>query len=179
MRFNKSVMKTILSLILIGIISTSAASGQERINEVSLWRLPLAEDPNELEAKVLNELRSELEEKNIKVNQEAEIQLFISAKETEIPNEIILSITQMQALPEKAIEFAAENELFYKNWNEWVSNKKLPKEGKFVREMITKEIMYKFRMPVDDTLIKCKRWDLKKEIHNYVKNLNINQNKKD
>lgn len=76
----------------------------------------------------------------------------------------------MEALPKEIIDFNKKNEIFYKSIKD---KENLPKEGKFIREMMTEEFLRNYRQPKGyDSLIVDKD-DLDASIENMVRNLII------
>jgi hypothetical protein len=90
---------------------------------------------------------------------------------TELPQDtsgrVVVTITTLHVLPKEAIEVVKREEVFYS----YLSAEKrgaLPKEGKWVREMVSEEMLHQFGMPIDQHIIVGKRSMLKDELLKFV-----------
>jgi hypothetical protein len=152
------------------IFLSNSIFSQSQIRELSLNTVPFAPKTTELQREVLDHFKVAFKKNDIELNYEADFELLISVEKLESSDEVLLSITTTQSLGIKAIEAASKNELFYAHKAE---KSKLPEEGKFVREMVTSEWMYNFRMPVDNALLKIKENQLGEVIQNFMNDLRI------
>jgi hypothetical protein len=80
---------------------------------------------------------------------------------------VVVSIMTLHVLPKEAIEAGKREEVFYSNLS---AEKKaaLPKEGKWVRELVSEEMLHQFGMPLDQDIIVCKRHTLQEELSQFV-----------
>ena len=168
MRINKKVMKSFLTGVFLALVFTTIANGQTK--ELSLNTVPIPPKTDKLQHEVIDYFAEAFKQNNIELNYEADYELLISAKELPSANEVILSITKTKALGKNAVELAAQHELIYADMQK---GEDLPEEGKFVREMMTRELIYSYRAPMDNDLMIVKRNKLKKFINDYVKNLSF------
>ncbi len=80
---------------------------------------------------------------------------------------VVVSIMTLHVLPKEAIEAGKREEVFYSNLS---AEKKaaLPKEGKWVRELMSEEMLHQFGMPTDQDIIISKRHMLNEELSRFV-----------
>lgn len=80
---------------------------------------------------------------------------------------VVVSIMTLHVLPKEAIEAGKREEVFYSNLS---AEKKaaLPKEGKWVRELLSEEMLHQFGMPIDQDIIISERHMLKEELSQFV-----------
>jgi len=71
----------------------------------------------------------------------------------------VVALVLLEGLPEATVEFAKENEVFYLSRSQ-EERKKLPPEGKVVREYMSEEFIRQYGLPVDSQISILKREDL-------------------
>jgi hypothetical protein len=69
---------------------------------------------------------------------------------------VVVSITTLRVLPKEAIEAGKREELFYSSLSA-EKRAAMPKEGKWVREMVSEEMLRQYGMPVDQDILIVKR----------------------
>lgn len=74
-------------------------------------------------------------------------------------NQVILSVGIAHTLPEEAMEAGKRAEVFY-SFLTAEHRAKLPKEGKWVRELMTEEFLAQFVMPIDHRIVLVRRSDV-------------------
>jgi hypothetical protein len=80
---------------------------------------------------------------------------------------VVVTITTLHALPKEAIEAGKREEVFYSHLS--VEQKAaFPKDGKWVREMVSEEMLYQFGMPIDQEIIITRRASLEEELSQVV-----------
>jgi len=84
-------------------------------------------------------------------------------------NLFVLSITTLRVLPKEAVEVGKREEVFYSTLPA-EKRAAMPKEGKWVREMVSEEMLRQYGMPVDQDILIVERSLLKKELSQFVDN---------
>jgi hypothetical protein len=85
-------------------------------------------------------------------------------------NLIIVSIGTLRVLPREAIEAGKREEVFYSNLSAQ-KRAAMPKEGKWVREMVSEEMLRQYGMPIDQEILIVNRSLLKRELTRFVESL--------
>ena len=80
---------------------------------------------------------------------------------------VAVSISTLIVLPEEAIAAGKKEEVFYSHLPD---DKKaaLPKEGKWIREMVSEEMLRQYGMPEDQDILIFKRSEMKAELSKFV-----------
>jgi hypothetical protein len=92
-------------------------------------------------------------------------------------NEVILSVGIAHTLPEEAMEAGKRAEVFY-SYLTPEHRAKLPKEGKWVRELMTQEFLLQFVMPIDHRIVLVQRRDVPARLSSLLDELTRNRIKK-
>ncbi|HOI29024.1 MAG TPA: hypothetical protein PLZ15_04620 [Melioribacteraceae bacterium] len=100
---------------------------------------------SEINRKFAGKLSESLKKENFEITEKAEVELLIITSEMENTNQIFVTVVFMQALPKEIIEFNKKHETFYEHLKD---KSKLPQEGKFIRELVTEEVISQYRNPV-------------------------------
>lgn len=119
-------------------------AGDDGKKSVSVKCLSYSEN-SEINRKFAGKLSESLKKENYEITERADVEFLFIASELKSTNQIIVTVVFMQALPKEIIEFNKTNETFYVHLKE---KSKLPQEGKFIRELVTEEVISQYRNPV-------------------------------
>jgi hypothetical protein len=138
----------LLSLVFIPLITF--ANDAENLNRkiTANAEVFLSKDgPNDFERQQLDNFEKGLVSAGFSLSQIPQFTFFLGL--VNVPNakehQIAISVFALHALPEKMIEAGAKNELFYETMSNYDS-RKLPQDGKFIREYMTSEYLKQFGM---------------------------------
>ena len=96
---------------------------------------------------------------------------FVGAKE--IPdstrNILAVSISTLIVLPEEAIEAGKRDEVFYSHLSD-AKKAALPKDGKWIREMVSEEMLRQYGMPEAQDILFIVRGELNEQLSKFVDN---------
>ncbi len=132
--------------------------------------LSVTDGTHDLERAILSDFRDELKARNIPETGEYQMRLVIDAREVEIGGKkrIVLSITEMDALPEEVIALGAKEELFYLGKMKPSSR---PEEGKFIRDFVSRDWLEQFHSLRDQSLFVIAPEEISRAIEEYVDSL--------
>ena len=82
---------------------------------------------------------------------------------------VAVSISTLVVLPEEAIEAGKREEVFYAHLPD-EKKAALPKEGKWIREMVSEEMLRQYGMPEDQDILIFKRSEMTVELSKFVDN---------
>ncbi|MFA5804350.1 MAG: hypothetical protein WC879_06870 [Melioribacteraceae bacterium] len=164
-QYQSSAILILISFFLFFSTVVAQCESKETKLQVSLKFFPIVKEYTALEYEIENHFLNALKSKNIQLAFDANWELVISVKEITEKEEIVISVTQMAALPEKVIEIAAENEVFYKDVSD---TKKFPPEGKEIRQMISREFIFNFREAKYNQIIITEKSKLKDACENII-----------
>lgn len=106
----------------------------------------------------------------------------IYAAVQEIPDDdrIMVSLVTTQTIPPEVVKLAAENEIFYKVYDQ---KPVLPEEGKFMREYMTSEWMISYRLILNHEVLSISRDEIPstcvKVIDNFMEKFIVQKRKKE
>jgi hypothetical protein len=126
---------------------------------------PFVSDNLELNQKLDRTLVKKFTDEGYEVSNKADVELLFTTTILSDSDEIVVSIVYMRALPKEVLEFNIKNETFYV----WQKDKeKLPKDGKFVREMITEEMLQNYRTASGYDTIVMKENEFENEVSKLI-----------
>ncbi len=139
----------LISLVLFSSLITLAGN-KPKFNRKVAVEISVATTRNgipELNQRLLNDFKKALVANGFAVSEDGEFRFFLDAKKVSGDNQntVAISVVAQHALPEKLIQYCAEKELFYRLWEDSV-RQKFPKEGKFIREYMTSEMLRQYGM---------------------------------
>lgn len=122
----------------------------------------------ELEKRVMGILKYELKIQGGVLSEKPEWELFIGAKAwgKSEPNQIVLSVFTLKALPGEILQACGEQEVFYAYAQK--KGKALPEEGKHIRQFVTRDYLSQFRSVRGHDIIIIKESDLEVECKKIV-----------
>lgn len=131
----------ILTALLLSVQIVLASDGDKKYVSVKYLSYSGNSETNRMFAGKLTEY---LKAENYEITDKAEIELLFVTSEMKNTNQIFVTVVYMQALPKEIIEFNKKHETFYEHFKD---KNKLPREGKFIREMVTEEVIMQYRNP--------------------------------
>ena len=125
---------------------TQSAFAESSEKKISI-NYPLVSDKNsELNQKIGRLIYNKFKDAGYEMTAKADIELLLVTCTLNNSKEVAVNIIYMNSLPKEILDFNVKNESFYMQVKD---NKKYPEEGKFVREMVTEEVLLNYRTPVN------------------------------
>lgn len=106
---------------------------------------------SDLEISVIKIFKDVLTKNGLFSENENQVEWLLNVNRTTEENKIILSVVEMQVVPNEVVEVGKKSEVFYSLLND-EQKAKLTAEGKLIREYVSSEYMKQFRMILDDHL---------------------------
>jgi hypothetical protein len=129
---------------------------------------------NELENSVMRLFKQALLKKGFGTSDRPDVELFVAVSRIPDGGDLLaLSVVTVTTPPEKLVEFAKKNELFYRA-SEWDAEK-LPEEGRAVRQVVSEDYMRQFGWVQDHRIFFINGSRLQEEIENTVDRLQLNR----
>ena len=146
-----SVLVLILSLTLSAFAQQGPKIHLTAVSPMGRW--------TEEQSAVLEALKTAFEAKKADVTSNVPLWTVVVDVVSHESDKYIVSYVLLRGLPEPYIELARKNEMFYSNVSE-EKRATYPKEGKFVREIMSEEFVRQFGLPLDSHISIIKRNEL-------------------
>ena len=149
----------ILAVLLVFSVAVFSASGQTaKPTRVYVSSMPTGTQWTELQQHAYTAVKTHLDSLGVvTTSKQEEYVLFVDA--TEDRDQVAVSLLFGHVLPDEVVELSRKAEVMYSGLpaDKQVT---LPKDGKWVREMVTEDFMRQFVMPMDSRIFLTQKKDL-------------------
>ena len=150
---------TVRHALLLVLLTLFAASASPALAQYASYDMTFSvtaaygeEKDQDLEKRVMETLRTQLQAKDIEESEAPDWIFLIGAAKLEESGQVVLSVVTMYALPEAVVQMGRQEEAFYLNASD-EERAAFPKEGAHVRQAMSEDFMRQFAMAQDQDLL--------------------------
>jgi hypothetical protein len=171
MRFNSFSRGIIIVFFLFALFSCISFAGPDT-RTVQVTGISSNQSWSDLQLKLFESIKTRLKSNGVPVSDKgSDWVLLVDVVSIEQLNGefIVVSVIVLQSLPKEVVELSKKAEVFYSNLSD-EKRAQLPKEGKWLREMVTEEYVGQFSTPLSKDLLVIPKADLEKTAFKIVDN---------